>query len=239
MLPRITLWNIWKERNNRIFRGTRLDPVEVWRKIVVNVQETVRSKQWDEMARKLSASDRRIAVGWDLTMAALLGLCFKNKIFHPLIPSLWTPPSWRAFKVNFDGSSRGNPSLVGFGGVCRNDRREILKVFFGHLGHDTNNSAELEGLIQGLTLVTQEGWLPTTLEGDSTMIIQMAKKLAYGKAPSKVSFRWHLWLRLEVLQSLLSCTSAVSFRHVHRDANKVADLLANQGIESDNMLLIG
>lgn len=239
ILPGTILWNIWKERNDRIFKGNKMELAKVWQKIIVNVQEMIRSKKWDEMARKLSASDRHIATGWGLTMADLLGLNLKNKICHPFSPSLWMPPSQRAFKVNFDRASRGNLGLTGFGGICRNDQGEILKVFFGYLGHDTNKSVELEGIIQGLTLVTQEGWLLAILEGDSIVIIEMAKKFTCGKAPGKVSFSWRLRLRLDVLQSLLSRTSVVSFSHVHRDANKVADLLVNQGIESDRPFLLG
>lgn len=44
MFPGIILWHIWKERNNRIFRGISLESMKVWRKIVINVQETVRSR---------------------------------------------------------------------------------------------------------------------------------------------------------------------------------------------------
>jgi len=92
MFLEMVLWNIWKERNNRIFREDKLKSVEVWQKVVGNMQETIRSRQWDDMARKLSETERRISAGWGLSEADLLGLRSKNKVCHPQSPSLWKPP---------------------------------------------------------------------------------------------------------------------------------------------------
>lgn len=239
MFPGLILWHTWKERNNRIFRGITSEWTKVWSKIVSNVQETLRSRQWDKGARRFSVDDKRIAAGWDLAETYLLGIRFMPKICHPRSPCRWQLPLQNSYKVNFDGASRGNLGLAGFGGVCRNNKGEIMKVFFGQLGFDSNNSAELEGLIQGLTLVLNEGWLPATVEGDSKVLIGLAKKLAVGQAPGIVSTSWRLQLRLEALHDLLTLNLAVTFQHVRRDANKVVDWLSNQGIDCDSMLRIG
>jgi len=239
MFPGMLMWHTWKERNNRIFRGVTLDWTKVWSKMVLNVKETVRSRQWDEDACRFSAEEKRIAAGWEIVDSDLSGLRYRPKVCQPRSPGHWQLPLQNSFKINFDGASRGNPGMAGFGGVCRNDKGEIVKVFFGKLGFDSNNSTELEGLIQGLTLALSEGWLPATVEGDSKVIIGMAKKLAVGQNPGKVTTSWRLRHRLEALHALLEHNPAVTFQHVRRDANKVADWLSNQGIESASMLRLG
>ena len=88
---------------------------------------------------------------------------------------------------------------------------------------------ELEGFLQGLGLVLREGWLPAMVEGDSNILIQMKKQLANGRTTEKVSSSWHLASRLETLRGLVMTQPVVSFHHVRRNANKVADMLANIG----------
>ena len=63
------------------------------------------------------------------------------------------------FKINFDGATKGNTVASRYGGFYRNVVEEILKLYFGYIGNDTNNSVELEGLVQGFKLVFREGWL--------------------------------------------------------------------------------
>ena len=83
------------------------------------------------------------------------------------------PPG--VFKLNFNGASRGNPGQVGFGGLCRDHEGRVKKVFMGDIGKDTNNSAELEGLIRGSEVLISGGFLPVIIEGDSNTFIQLAK----------------------------------------------------------------
>jgi len=239
MFPGMLLWHIWKERNSRIFRGEAVEWQKVWSKLVLNIKETVRSRQWDEGARRFTAEEKRIVAGWELEESDLANIRFRPKVCHPISPNQWQAPAQNSFKINFDGASRGNPGLAGFGGLCRNERGEIVKVFFGQVGFDSNNSAELEGLTQGLTLAISEGWLPAVVEGDSKVIIGIAKKLAAGQVPGKVTRSWRMRKRIEDLQVALAYSPAVSFQHVRREANKVADLLANQGVESSSLLRVG
>ena len=65
--------------------------------------------------------------------------------------------------------------MVGFGGTYKNSDGEILHIFLGSIGEDTNNLAELEGMLQGINIVIREGWLPTMVEDDSLILVHMAK----------------------------------------------------------------
>ena len=51
------------------------------------------------------------------------------------------------YKLNFDGEVKGNPRETSYGGVCRNSKGEIIQIFYGSIGFDTNNSTKLEGMI--------------------------------------------------------------------------------------------
>ena len=58
----------------------------------------------------------------------------------------------------------------------------------------------------------------------------MVKQLANGKSTEKVSSSWRLASRLDDLRSMVMTHSTLSFVHVRREANQVADLLANVGV---------
>ena len=67
----------------------------------------------------------------------------------------------------------------------------------------------------------------------------MAKKLSSGQSVEKITTGWKLSSRMETSRCLISAHSALSFSHVRRETNKVADLLANLGAEGGGALRIG
>eukprot|EP00253_Pinus_taeda_P021887 PITA_21887 len=91
---------------------------------------------------------------------------------------IWTPPPPNLFQLNFDGASKGNPGLSGYVGVFRDHSGNPHLIYLGSKGWDTNNSAELEGLWQGLVLAQVHNFFPLVVEGDSQIIINMGKHLA-------------------------------------------------------------
>jgi ribonuclease HI len=100
------------------------------------------------------------------------------------------------------------------------------------LGHDTNNSAEIWGLIRGIQLATSLNLNHLIIEGDSQVIISLATKIINGSDPAKVSPSWHLLSPLETLHTLLHPSLTLIPSHVRREENKVVDKLANEGVSS-------
>ena len=80
---------------------------------------------------------------WGIGKDDLGGIRKKYPVCKPFIPNSWSPLPMGSYKVNFDGASKGNPSLVGYGGVCRDSTGVILKVYHGSIRFVTNNTAEL------------------------------------------------------------------------------------------------
>lgn len=89
----------------------------------------------------------------------------------------WSRPPVNVFQLNFDGASKGNPGQTGFGRVIRDHQGNPLISFFGSIGWNTYNAAELEGLLRGLTLAQDQKFLPLLVEGDSQILINMALKI--------------------------------------------------------------
>jgi ribonuclease HI len=73
----------------------------------------------------------------------------------------------------------------------------------GFMGHDTNNSVELWGLIKGIQLASFLNLQPLIIEGDSKVIISLATKIINGTDPEKITPSWRLLGPLSFLQALL------------------------------------
>ena len=107
------------------------------------------------------------------------------------------------------------------------------------MGFNTNNAAESEGMIVGLTIVDRKGLLLVIVEGDSAIILTLAAKLLYGTLVSKLTNSWHLAHGISYLASLLQRMHATTFHHMRRKANALDDFLANSGMNSPHTLVEG
>ena len=79
----------------------------------------------------------------------------------------------------------------------------------------------------------KQRWLPLILEGDSLLIINMARRLQVGSIVSKISKNWHLECKLRALNDILDGHPAIIFQHV----NKLTDSIANKGVLASTTFL--
>ena len=70
------------------------------------------------------------------------------------------------------------------------------------------------------------------IEGDSQVIIQLISKILNGKPLGRISPSWRLVGLLEDFGEFIHPNLILIPSHIKRDANKVADYLANSGIDS-------
>ncbi len=151
--------------------------------------------------------------------------------------------------IHFDGGSRGNPGVAGSGAeviVVNNTARHptttkyLIREFCGN--KQTNNYAEYTGLIAGLkqakkviheTLksLVNVPMVKLQVYGDSNLVIQQLK----GNWKVKNENLWLLHIQCRRLiadiKNNVASGSEVSFDHVYRDQNKVADELANEAMD--------
>lgn len=85
--------------------------------------------------------------------------------------------------------------------------------------------AEASGLISGLKVAIQAGYTKLIIEGDSKLLIDCIN--------GKCSIPWRASTLIRNIKFLACSVQEVSFTHIFREANSVADVLADIGYGSD------
>eukprot|EP00253_Pinus_taeda_P030826 PITA_30826 len=113
------IWFIWKERNKRIFRGQNSRPEKVWEEISKAIRETVLSENWDEEDWKMDQCEGRIASLLDLEYNLIYPRKERQRNPQVRSPNHFFFPEIHSIKLNFDGTSKGNPGPAGLAGIFR------------------------------------------------------------------------------------------------------------------------
>jgi probable phosphoglycerate mutase len=127
--------------------------------------------------------------------------------------------------VEADGGSRGNPGPAGYGAVVLSPSGEVLAERAAGLGTATNNVAEYQGLIAGLSAALDLGATEVDVRMDSKLVVEQMK------GTWKVKHAGLQPLALEA-QSLRQRFSRVSFSWIPREKNAHADRLANEAMDA-------
>jgi len=215
IIPGIVLWNVWKKRNHRIFKNKRSPLEETWSRIHRNIQETMALQVWTKEDLPSTDNEHNILVNWQLQLPQdSLKISTSNNNCKNIC--YWKAPPKNSYKLNFDGASKGNPGAAEYGGILRDYEGIPIRIYFGNIGWDTNNSAELEGLWQGLLQAWNLNLQPLMVEGDSQILINMATRIQNGSLARKVASSWRLEARLSDIAQKLSNFRAISFIHTKR-----------------------
>ncbi|MGW5559839.1 bifunctional RNase H/acid phosphatase [Micromonospora sp. NPDC003944] len=132
----------------------------------------------------------------------------------------------RVVSVEADGGSRGNPGPAGYGAVVLDpETGEVLAERSESLGTTTNNVAEYQGLIAGLTAAAELGAAEVDVRMDSKLVVE------------QMCGRWqikHPGLRPLAAQAaaLVGRFTAVRFSWIPREQNRHADALANAAMDA-------
>lgn len=126
----------------------------------------------------------------------------------------------------FDGGSRGNPGLAGYGVYIVDDDGTVLAELSGALGIATNNVAEYHGLIAALQWAADHDVAALHIKGDSLLLVEQMR--GNYKVKNEGLKPLHLQARMLVMQ-----IGNVKFDHVPREENKDADRLSNVGMDAN------
>ncbi|MEV7988520.1 bifunctional RNase H/acid phosphatase [Micromonospora sp. NPDC085948] len=132
----------------------------------------------------------------------------------------------RVVSIEADGGSRGNPGPAGYGAVVRDaETGEVLAERSESLGTATNNVAEYQGLIAGLTAAAELGAAEVDVRMDSKLVVE------------QMCGRWqikHPGLRPLAAEAavLVGRFAAVRFAWIPREQNRHADALANAAMDA-------
>ena len=127
------------------------------------------------------------------------------------------------FKLNTDGSSLGNLGLAGGGGVIRNHVGDWVGGFSRAIGITTSVQAELRALKDGLNLAIDLGILNLEIEMDSLVAVECINSITTPNV--------FLSTIVSDCRSLMEGFEMCSLKHIFREANGCADLLAKSGCD--------
>ncbi len=126
--------------------------------------------------------------------------------------------------VNVDGASKGNPGEAGIGVAVFDKDLNIVQESCEYIGMATNNVAEYKALILGAKLAKEFNARNTLFKSDSELLV----KQIMGEYKVK---NLQLKSLFTEVQKLLGKLPEWKIKHVPREENKEADLLANKGVE--------
>ncbi|MDQ1691251.1 MAG: ribonuclease / adenosylcobalamin/alpha-ribazole phosphatase, partial [Pseudonocardiales bacterium] len=128
--------------------------------------------------------------------------------------------------VEADGGSRGNPGPAGYGAVVFDATTgEVLAERKQAIGIDTNNVAEYQGLIAGLTAARELGARAVAVRMDSKLVVEQMSGRWQVKHPSmRPLARQAAELRRDFAE--------ITFTWIPREQNKYADRLANEAMDA-------
>lgn len=131
----------------------------------------------------------------------------------------------KSVKLYTDGGSRGNPGPSATGFVILDFNEKILNKGSKYLGITTNNQAEYTALVDGLKKCQDMGVEELEVYMDSLLIINQMKG----------SYKVKNADLIPLYQSAIQLShnfKSVSYTHVRRELNSIADALVNECLDS-------
>ena len=127
-----------------------------------------------------------------------------------------------------DGAARGNPGPAGVGIIIKNERGEIIKKYYEYIGIKTNNQAEYEAILKGLSCIQRYRPDEVVCFLDSQLITNQLLGLFKIKNSELKKY-------FQKVKKQSRFFPKISFFHIQREKNKEADQLANKAIDEQGV----
>ncbi len=127
--------------------------------------------------------------------------------------------------VYSDGGSRGNPGPSASGFVIMNEQEHVVHEGGMYLGITTNNQAEYHGVRLGLEKALEMGARTVDFRLDSLLVVNQMNGIY------KIKNR-ELWPIHERIRELMTKFEKVTFMHVRREFNQLADGMVNKILDA-------
>ena len=196
-------------------RERTIEPKEIW----FGATEWHPDEQWLLKAIDVEKGELRDFALKDVSQINTVTSSSKNIPEHP------APKNVQVVKLFADGGSRGNPGPSASGYVLIDEEDQILVEAGVYLGITTNNQAEYQALKLGLEHAKKMGIREVHAHMDSLLVVNQMKGIF------KVKNR-DLWPIYEAIKLLCKDFSKVTFTHVPREFNKLADAEVNKCLDA-------
>ena len=183
---------------------------------------TIKNK-WNEVELWLSTHDAGdVITEKDEQMARLIDELLATPKDTAPVPT----QTIKQIKMFADGGSRGNPGPSASGYVLMDMDNNILFKSGVYLGITTNNQAEYQALKFGLEAAQKAGAREVAVHMDSMLVVNQMKGIF------KVKNR-DLWPIHESIQEIAKQFKKVTYTHVPRELNKLADAEVNTTLDAE------
>jgi ribonuclease HI/ADP-ribose pyrophosphatase YjhB (NUDIX family) len=195
--------------------------------LVANNKPVVLSGNYDKYKwEKLSGSLQKETT--DLTQL-LLGIIQQDEItdesLHQNTNFAVSNTSSDTATIFSDGGSRGNPGPSAAGYIILNHRQEVVAEGGEYLGITNNNQAEYQAVRISLEKAIELGIKNVDFKIDSMLVVNQMKGFY------KIKNR-ELWPIHERIRDLMKQFNKVSFNHVQREFNQLADGWVNKTLDA-------
>lgn len=136
-----------------------------------------------------------------------------------------------AIVIFSDGGSRGNPGPSAAGYIILNNNQEVIAEGGEYLGITTNNQAEYQGVRLGLEKAIELGYKKVDFKLDSMLVVNQMR------GQYKIKNR-ELWPIHERIRMLMTQFDRVTFTHVNRQFNQLADGMVNKTLDAHKNISI-
>lgn len=224
---------MWQEKNNELYKEFSFknfqEAFAFMRLVAAEAEDRQHHPRWQNEWNKVTI--------WLSTHEAGGKVTDKDRGFSEVIDAIYKqsqniteiPPEAKvntAIKLYADGGSRGNPGPSASGFVLLDAHNTVIKKSGVYLGITTNNQAEYRSLKFGLEEAQKMGVREVDVFMDSLLVINQMK----GKF--KVKNR-DLWPIFEAIKELTTHFKKVTFTHVPRELNKLADAEVNETLDTE------
>ena len=128
-------------------------------------------------------------------------------------------------EIYTDGGSRGNPGPAGIGIVLRQKENGYEEEFSRYIGRTTSNVAEYMALVEGLKLALDRGARSVLHFSDSELLVRQLEGSYQVRSPE-------LKTLYDEAGKIISVLDLFQTRHVPRELNSRADMLASQALKN-------
>lgn len=139
------------------------------------------------------------------------------------------PPENHWIKCNTNGACRGNPGPNTYGFFLRDSREDLIYAESQQIELNTNLEAETEALWRALQHCLNHNFAYIKLETDSMSVKNMIKE--------KWSVPWETMTKMEEIREFTKQLN-VHLTHIFREANQLADCMANIAFNHDDIVQV-
>ena len=223
--------SMWQNTNNKLVRDFEFkDFVEALEFInrVGSIAERLEhhptiSNTYNHVKLELTTHDKSDEVtDKDHRLADAIDELYPSKI-KPLRQD--KPTTLLRAKMYTDGGSRGNPGPSAGGYVILDMEDNVVKSNGKYLGITTNNQAEYHSLKGGVEMALELGIRELDVYMDSLLVINQMKGIF------KIRNR-DLWPIHEAIKAMVPRFKKITFTHVPRELNKLADAAVNEALDA-------